>query len=117
MWKNILDPDYREYFITQAQLSRSIRKDGIVHLTLYDECILPLQDKAKKPVVERKIKTKLIMPERALERIVRFLNKVIEDSSKARSSEEAAEKEVGRAVSKEAKEDKAKTTEATSYIR
>jgi len=109
-WKNVLDSDYREYFITQAQLSRSIRKDNIVHLTFYDECIVPLQDKSKKPVVERKIKTKLIMPEKALERIARFLNKVLEESSKTKTSEEAVEKPVS--------EERAKTSEAErSYIR
>jgi hypothetical protein len=45
-----------------------------------------------------------------LDRIVRFLNKVIEDSSKAKSSEEVAEQP--------AKEERAKSSEAqTSYIR
>lgn len=116
-WKNVYDPEYREYFVTQAQLSKSIRKDSVVHLTLYEEYIVPLQGKTKKPVVERKIKTTLVIPEKALGRITKFLNKIVEEDSKTKTSEETALKED---VMREdvVSERETKTSKAeTSYIR
>ena len=105
-WKNVYDPEYREYFVTQAQLSKSVRKDHIVHLTLYDEQIMPLQGKVKHPMVERKIRTTLIIPEKALERITKFLNNVLDEET-VKASEEL-----------EAIEEKLKPSDVeTSYIR
>lgn len=86
-WKNVYDPDYREYFVTQAQLSKSIRKDRFVRLTLYEECILPLQGKTRKPIVERRIKTTLVIPEKALERIAKFLSNIVEEESKKKTED------------------------------
>jgi len=92
-WKNVYDPEYREYFVTQAQLSKSVRKDRIVHLTLYDEQIIPLQGKVKHPMVERKIRTTLIIPEKALERITKFLTNVLEEETSKASEEMMASEE------------------------
>jgi hypothetical protein len=92
-WKNVYDPEYREYFVTQAQLSKSVRKDHIMHLTLYDEQIVPLQGKTKHLMVERKIRTTLIIPEKALERITKFLNNVLEEETVKASEEIAASEE------------------------
>lgn len=108
-WENVYDPDYREYFVTQAQLSKSVRKDNFMRLTLYEECIVPLQGRTKKPVVERKIKTTLVIPQKALERIAKFLNHVVEEETKA-NAEKAAED-----TSKEKTLKKPETE--TSYIR
>ncbi|MDD5112216.1 MAG: hypothetical protein PHG85_06705 [Candidatus Altiarchaeota archaeon] len=118
-WENVYDPDYREYFVTQAQLSKSIRKDGVFHLTFYDENIVPLQGKPKRLLVERKIKTTLVIPEKALERMVKFFNRVLSDESKAKTSEEPLPKDAKDTMPVEeqvSKEMKAQVVE-TSYIR
>jgi hypothetical protein len=108
-WKNVYDPEYREYFVTQAQLSKSLRKDRFVRLTLYEECVVPLQGKTKKPIVERNIKTTLVMPEKALERISKFLSRIVEEESKNKTED---------AVESTGNEEVAKNPETeTSYIR
>ncbi|MFH1125571.1 MAG: hypothetical protein V1703_00455 [Candidatus Altiarchaeota archaeon] len=118
-WKNVYDTDYREYFVTQAQLSKSIRKDGIVHLTFYDENISPLQGKTKKPIVERKIKTTLIIPDKALGRIAKFLNNILAEGSKTKTEGDIQVSEENMmAEDKIAGVDRAKPSKIeTSYIR
>lgn len=76
-WTTVIDPEYREYFVTQAQISRSIRNDDVVHLTFYDECIPHFPDKKKRPSVERKIKTKLVLPYNAVVRLKMLLERII----------------------------------------
>ncbi|MFC2154445.1 hypothetical protein ACFLRC_03060 [Candidatus Altiarchaeota archaeon] len=78
-WKNVLAPDYKEYFATQVDLTTSIRGDDFVHLTFYEESVKPtFGEKKNEAVIERVIKTRLKIPNKAFVRIVKFLSSVVE---------------------------------------
>ncbi|MFH1721642.1 MAG: hypothetical protein ABH950_03445 [Candidatus Altiarchaeota archaeon] len=78
-WKNVLAQDYKEYFATQVDLTTSIRGDDFVHLTFYEESVKPtFGEKKNEAVIERVIKTRLKIPNKAFVRIVKFLSQIIE---------------------------------------
>lgn len=88
-WKNVLAPDYKEFFATQVDLTTSIRGDDFVHLTFYEESVKPtFGEKKNEAVIERVIKTRLKIPNKAFVRIVKFLSSVIDTPEKKDQPEE-----------------------------
>ncbi len=88
-WKNVLAPDYKEFFATQVDLTTSIRGDDFVHLTFYEESVKPtFGEKKNEAVIERVIKTRLKIPNKAFVRIVKFLSSVIDTPEKKDHPEE-----------------------------